>query len=226
MEDVTLSDLFGREVAWVGVRGTVCPCDGSLRTDKQTGTHGKLIPLALGDKPPLLLQKLLVSPVHFWWPPLVLIIGCFTTQAWLLLLSMTGLIVGIRKLQSAIPPLLGTGRSLVLWVVGCDVVAWVIVGMCSGLFLGGRSRRESGGRRQRGIRSSILTCRRIVCSRRQRIQQGLNVNIGGSLGRLRSIGIVMRVWVGRVKILSRCRGRVTGSSGGARLVVVWCEILH
>lgn len=223
MEDVSFSDLFGREVAWVGVRDAICLCNGLALTNEQTGAHGELVPLALGDKPPLLLQKLLISPVHLWWPPLVLIIGCLTPYAWLLL-SMAGLVtVGIRRLRCPVPPLLGTGRSLVLWVIGCDIVAGTIVGVCSRLVLGGRSRGQSGGRRQRGIGSSILACGRIVCSRLQRVQQGLYVNIGGSLGRLRSIDIVMGVWVRRVKILSRYRGRVTGSS--ARLVLL-CEILH
>ena len=95
MEYVPLSDLFGRKVAWVGVRSAICLCDGLVLTNEQTGAHGELVPLALGNKPPLLLQKLLISPVHLWWPPLVLIIGCLTTHAWLLL-SMAGLMtVGI-----------------------------------------------------------------------------------------------------------------------------------
>lgn len=225
----------------------------SQLTNEETRTHGKLVPLPLRHKLPLLIQKLLVSPVDLGRPPLILIVGRFATIA-RLLLSLVGrgkvLTLHIQGLKRAIAFLLSNGSLLTLWMIGSDVIAGVIVGVRSGLFLGGWSSRKIGGRGQRRgmvlclrrlgghLCRGILGCRRIVGSRCQRVQEGLYVNIGASvrvslvvsaLGRLggrllSSIGMVMGVWVRRRKTLSSRRRRVSGRRS-ARLELCG-EILH
>jgi hypothetical protein len=211
-------------------------------TNEETRAHGELVPLPLCHKLPFLIQKLLISSIHLRRPPLVLIVRRFATVTGLLLsLTGRGgevLTLHAQKLMRVISSLLGIGRLLVLWMVRSDIIGRIVVGVCSGLILGWWPSRKTGGRWQRRgmvlclrrlrrhLCRSILGRRRIVRSRCQRIQQGLYVNIGASvrcslvvsaLGRLGgrllcSIGIVMGVWVRRMKTLTRRLRRVTGRS--------------
>lgn len=162
-------------------------------TNEETRAHWELVPLSFRHKLPFLFQKFLVSPVHFGRPPLVLVIRrCVALGLLLLLLLLLGLARRIQRLERAIASLLWVKRSLVLRMMGSDIIFGVIIGVRSGLFLGGWPRRQIGSRWQRRdivlclrrlgghVRSSILAWIGTGRSGREGIQQGLNVNIGPS----------------------------------------------
>jgi hypothetical protein len=132
------------------------------------------------------------------------VLGAYTQR---LRLRVAGMLLRIRRL-------------LAVWVERSYVIVGVVVGVRRRLVLRRRSRRQRRVglglyRLRRHMGSCIL---RIVCRRRQRIQQGLYVNTEGgtalrlvmsALGRLGwsllgSIRTVMGIWVRRVVALAWC----------------------
>lgn len=169
MKNVALGDFFSGKIACEkkGVRMAMLRGALSRLTYEKTRAHGKLIPLAFGHKLPFLVQKFFVSPVHFGRPSLVLIIRRFAAVNWRLLLLLLlwlslarrswalswhagkVLVLDIQGLEGTIASLLCIGRSLVLRMIGSDIIVGIIIGVRSGLFLRGGPSRQIGGRWQR-----------------------------------------------------------------------------
>lgn len=135
MENVALGNFFCGKIA-----------------NKKSRAHGELIPLAFSNKFSFLLQKFFISPIHFGRPSLILIIRRCTALG--LLLSLARCIgagkvavLRIQGLERCTASLLDIGWSLTVWMMGSDIIVRVIIGVRSGLFLGGRSSRQIGSSR-------------------------------------------------------------------------------